>query len=72
MAHNVLLHVGDVSAEDPMHSPVHGADVESLPQQAAVVLCLHALWRRHLGPVEARRGYQTPGSVGGSVWESDG
>lgn len=58
------LCVGDLSAEDPMHGLVYSAHAEPLSESAAVVLCLHALWGCNTRPMEAGRGYQSPGGCG--------
>lgn len=52
---------GDVPAEDPVHGSLHCAHVEQVSQQAAVVFCLHVVWRGHISPVETCRGIQYSG-----------
>lgn len=52
---------GDLPAEDPVHGLVHRPHAEPLSQSSAVVLSIHALWRRYTGPVEARGGHQGSG-----------
>ncbi len=53
---------GDVSAEDPLHGAVHGADAQPLSEPPAVVLRLPAVWRSHAGAVDAAAGHQSPGT----------
>lgn len=53
--------VGHLSAEDPVHGLVYSPHAEPLSQPPAVVLCLHALRGGYAGPMEACRGYESPG-----------
>uniref|UniRef100_A0A672NEW5 Solute carrier family 35 member A1 n=1 Tax=Sinocyclocheilus grahami TaxID=75366 RepID=A0A672NEW5_SINGR len=54
---------GDVSAEDPLYSPVYSADARPLSEPAAVVFSLHAVWRSHTGAVDAAAVHQSPGGA---------